>query len=335
VPKRLILFAAAALAVLLFLGWLAPALVAPIGGLALAYIALPLRRLLERGMRRQHAALLAVFITLGALAGIVGVAVPLVVEQFGQILHVVTAWVVSQSGSLPPWLNLDPSSLKDLGSQFASMGPALRNTLGGLSSILQGLGSALLMPVFFYAALARWEGMRQLIGAWFPPATRQVVEGFINEINDVLRGFLVGQLCVAMALGTLYAIGLSVIGVSHAVGIGVLAGLAIFVPFTSPVIGVGLSFLAITSAGFAWPPMIGVLVLFGCGMTLEALVLTPRLVGGAIGLSLPAVLAALMVGGHVAGIGGFILALPGAAIFQVMLRHGLRAWKASDLYREN
>jgi predicted PurR-regulated permease PerM len=335
VTKRAIYLVAAGLAALLVFSWLAPALVAPIGGLALAYIALPLRRLLERGMRRQHAALLAVMITLGILAGIIGVAVPLVVEQFGQILRVTIAWLIEQSHDLPPWLNLDLAAMNDLGAQFASAGPALRNTLGGLSSLLQGLGSALLMPIFFYAALARWESMRDIIGAWFPPRVRQAAEEVIGEINGVLRGFLVGQLCVAMALGVIYGVGLALIGVNHAIGIGVLAGVAIFVPFTSPVIGVGLSFLAITSAGFDWSPMIGVLALFASGMTLEALVLTPRLVGGAIGLSLPAVLAALMVGGQVAGIGGIILALPGAAIFQVMLRHGLTFWKSSELYRES
>ena len=68
------------------------------------------------------------------------------------------------------------------------------------------------------------------------------------------------------------------------------------------------------------------------GQTAESYILTPRLVGGRIGLHPVWIIFALLAGGALLGFTGVLLAVPMAAIIGVLLRFGLKRYRASSLY---
>jgi len=75
-----------------------------------------------------------------------------------------------------------------------------------------------------------------------------------------------------------------------------------------------------------------VLVVFVIGQMLEGYVLTPRIVGDRIGLHPVAVIFAIMAGGQLFGFLGMLLALPVAAVANVMLRFAHERYRQSTLY---
>lgn len=84
--------------------------------------------------------------------------------------------------------------------------------------------------------------------------------------------------------------------------------------------------------GFDLQLLILVGVVFTVGQLLESYVLTPRIVGDKIGLHPVAVIFAVMAGGQLFGFLGMLLALPVAAVANVLLHYLHEQYRQSDLY---
>ena len=74
-------------------------------------------------------------------------------------------------------------------------------------------------------------------------------------------------------------------------------------------------------------------LVFTVGQLLESYVLTPRIVGDKIGLHPVAVIFAVMAGGQLFGFLGMLIALPAAAVINVLLRFAAERYRHSELYR--
>lgn len=196
-------------------------------------------------------------------------------------------------------------------------------TRSGLS-IIGWIATALLIPVVTFYLLLDWDKLPARALTLLPPRRRSQAAALARETDAVLGSFLRGQLLVMMALATVYAVGLTLVGLDLALPIGILAGLVSFVPYLGFIIGL------LTAAIAAWLQfhdinmLLGVAVVFLVGQLLESLWLTPRLVGDRIGLHPVAVIFAVMAGGQLFGFTGILLALPAAAVLKIWLRH-LRA----------
>jgi len=120
------------------------------------------------------------------------------------------------------------------------------------------------------------------------------------------------------------------LGMAGGLAIGLLTGLAIFIPYIG--FGVGLT-LAILSALLQFGPgtgLLGVIAIYGVGQLIESFFLTPKLVGERIGLHPVAVVFALLFFGSLFGFFGVLLALPAAAVTLVALRHARAHFMAAE-----
>jgi predicted PurR-regulated permease PerM len=88
----------------------------------------------------------------------------------------------------------------------------------------------------------------------------------------------------------------------------------------------------VQAQGFDLKLLILVGVVFTVGQLLESYVLTPRIVGDKIGLHPVAVIFAVMAGGQLFGFLGMLLALPVAAVTNVLLRYAHQRYRQSELY---
>jgi predicted PurR-regulated permease PerM len=135
-----------------------------------------------------------------------------------------------------------------------------------------------------------------------------------------------------MILAVYYVTALSLFGLSVAFPIGVMTGIAVFVPYVG--FGVGLM-LAAMSGFLEMTPLHASLMLavvFGLGQLLESFVLTPRLIGERIGLHPLVVIFALLAFGQLLGFVGVLIALPASAVLLVALRRLRQRYFASRLY---
>ena len=111
-----------------------------------------------------------------------------------------------------------------------------------------------------------------------------------------------------------------------------IAGLLTFVPYLGPAAIVVFGGTAALVQFGDWQHLAGVAVVFTIGQIIESYWLTPKLVGDRIGLHPMAVIFAVMAGGSLFGFLGMLLALPVAAVVNVLLRYAQQRYRESRLY---
>jgi predicted PurR-regulated permease PerM len=223
--------------------------------------------------------------------------------------------------------------LKDYWQQAGGIASSV---LGGLSksgmAVLAWVANLVLLPVLIFYLLRDWDVLVARIHELLPRAVEPTVSRLARESDEVLGAFLRGQLSVMLALGTIYSIGLWLVGIEVGLLIGMVAGLVSFIPYLGAIIGVGAGVVAaLVQYGDLWHVAL-VLAVFGFGQTIESFLLTPWLVGDKIGLHPVAVIFAIMAGGQLFGFFGVLLALPVAAVGMVLLRYLHERYTASALY---
>jgi predicted PurR-regulated permease PerM len=133
-------------------------------------------------------------------------------------------------------------------------------------------------------------------------------------------------------MATLYAIGFTVIGVPLAVPIALLAGFLTFIPYVGSGVALffGLLMVILHFTGFA--QVFAVIAMYVVIQILDGFVITPRVVGGKLGLSPVWVLFALMAFGQLFGFVGIMLALPASAVIKVFVMDALTRYRKSALF---
>ena len=165
---------------------------------------------------------------------------------------------------------------------------------------------------------------------WLPK-----VRTIARDIDRVLAEFLRGQMHGDdRAGGVLRDRRSRIARARHALAIGMLTGLLVFIPYVGFGLGFMLGVLAALLQWHGWPGFLAVLAVYGIGQLLESYVLVPFLVGDRIGLHPLAVIFALLAFGELFGFAGVLLALPVSAVLLVGLRHLRKAYVASPVYGE-
>ena len=304
-------------------------------------------RMQARGVPR-NGAVIVVFAAMTAVALLaLLLLLPLLQRQlatlFASLPHY-REWLV---GTALPWLEaktglelvgwLDPSRLFELvRSHWEQAGGAAATLLGYLSrsgfALLGWVANLVLLPVLTFFFLRDWDLFVERAAALVPRDHAVVASRLARESSDVLGGFLRGQLLVMLALGVLYAVGLIAVGLDLGILVGVLAGLLTFVPYLGPTTIVVLGGVAALVQFGDWQHLAGVGAVFAVGQVVESYWLTPKLVGDRIGLHPVAVIFAVLAGGTLFGFLGMLLALPVAAVANVLLRYAHERYLQSRLY---
>jgi predicted PurR-regulated permease PerM len=187
-------------------------------------------------------------------------------------------------------------------------------------------------PVVAFYLLRDWDLMVHKVDGWLPRHHADVVREQVKAVNVTLSGFVRGQATVCLALGALYAAGLTVAGLDFGLVIGLLSGVLSFIPYVGSLFGFVVSVgLALLQFDDLWRVAI-VIGIFLFGQAMEGNVLTPKLVGDKVGLHAVWVMFALLAGGSLFGFLGVLLAVPVAAVIGVLTRFALRQYLNSRYY---
>ena len=343
------LFRSGGVGICLLLYLLGPILTPFLISALLAWLGDPMADRLEAWKFPRSLAVVVVFIgTLLVLALLLLLIVPMAFREFAALstrVPQLAAWFQNVAG---PWLALhmhvDPARLRlenlsgFLTENMQSAGQLATNTLTTVSHsgrlVFVFVLNLLLVPVVTFYWLRDWDIFKAHIAKLLPRAKAAYIEKLVRECESVLAAFFRGQLLVMTFLACFYSVGLSLVGLDNAVAIGVIVGLLGFVPYLGVATGILLALMsAVLQGGDGWLPL-WVLLVFGLGMSLDSFVLTPRLVGGRIGLHPVMVIFAILAGGKLFGFVGVLLALPVAAACMVFARHLRDRYLESDFYRD-
>jgi predicted PurR-regulated permease PerM len=166
-----------------------------------------------------------------------------------------------------------------------------------------------------------------------PLRLRDAVRSFVRDCDTALRRYLRAQIVVMGAMAAFYSAGLLVTGLTLALPIGIFTGLAVFIPYLGYGTGLVLALLTATITFADWHGVAAVAGVYVAGQVLESFILTPRLVGGRIGLSPLGVIVILLLFGEAFGFAGVLLSLPASAVGMVAVHRLLARYRASDFYR--
>lgn len=201
------------------------------------------------------------------------------------------------------------------------------------SAIMTVLSITIFIPLFLFYLLKDWEPILRRVRHLVPHRWRPSVLRIGQEIDHVLSQYLRGQFLVMLILAVYYTLTLWLAGFDAALSIGVLTGLAVFIPYIGYGAGLVLALLSALLQFGDWQSIMWIVAIYGVGQIVESFFLTPVLLGERIGLHPLAVIFALLAFGHFFGFFGILLALPASAIISVLLRHLNNTYRASSFYR--
>lgn len=207
-------------------------------------------------------------------------------------------------------------------SLFETAKEAAGSVLSSSLAVFNILSLLVLSPVVAFYLLRDWDLIVAKVNSWLPPVHAPVIREQMGKIDTVLAGFVRGQMLVSTAMGVLYGVGWALVGLDFAVVLGVLAGVMSIIPFAGAVFAAVVAIaMAIGQYGFDITQIALVGAVFFVVQAIESAVLTPRLLGGRVGLHPVWVLFAVFAGGDVMGFVGVLIAVPAAAAIAVLVRY--------------
>lgn len=227
--------------------------------------------------------------------------------------------LMEKIGNIPPKLLASTSSL-------------LWSGVSGMLNFIITLINLIIIPISCFYLLKDIDPIKEKIKALIPARYEKTVFDLTQETNEVLGGFIRGQLTVAIILAVFYSIGLSIIGTPMSIVIGIIAGLANIVPYLGLLVGLVPAILLTVLQFHDAAHLLGVLLVFGIAQAMEGMVITPRIVGDKIGLHPVVIMLAILAGGQFFGFLGILLAVPVAAVLNVFLKKGIERYKESTLF---
>jgi len=163
------------------------------------------------------------------------------------------------------------------------------------------------------------------------PETRVQIARIWDEVEQKVGDWLRGQLTLCLVIGVTATIGYGLLGISFWPLLGLWAGVTEIIPILGPWLGgVPAVVIALTQSWEKAVLVIGFVILLQMS---ENAVLVPRVMRGAVGLTPLTVFVAILAGTEFAGVAGALLAIPVAAVVQVLISHYTEARREAQLTR--
>jgi predicted PurR-regulated permease PerM len=219
---------------------------------------------------------------------------------------------------------LTPENLKSAATGAAGvLHRALVWLSGGVVSAIGFLAALVLIPVYTFYFLLEKEAISSHWTNYLPVTDSRFKNELVfvlNSINNYLITFFRGQVLVAITDGIMYGTGFLIIGLPYALFIGAAAVFLTIIPFIGAII-ICLTALIIALVQFGdWQHPLLVLVVFGIVQALEGLIISPKIMGGRVGLHPVTIIIAVMFGTTLlGGLLGGILAIPLTAALRVVM----------------
>ena len=206
----------------------------------------------------------------------------------------------------------------------AARGVLVRTAAGVQHTLSFVIGLAIL-PIFLFYLLRDQEELSEGFFSMFHPSLRRHVRNTLAIVDRTVGAYLRGQLILGVFVGVMVFIGLMVMGIPFSVLLGIVSGVTELFPVVGPILGAipGLLVTLSTSPDkFVW-----VLLLYVGVQQVENALLVPRIQGGAVNLHPAVVMVVLIVGSEVSGIWGMIVAVPLAGVAKEVFTYFLNEWR--------
>ena len=287
--------------------------------------------------RRPLAILLSLILVIGIFAGIAILVIPELIGAVSVVISSVTGAMDQMAAlensedfaQLPfasylekvdiDWMTLK-AQLENWMQQLSTT--VLDSTASALGSLATSLLDGVVAFVFCIYVLANKETLARQFGrlarVWLPDRFTDTIAHIFTVCAGVFQQFIVGQTTEAVILGTLCGIGMAILRIPYAPMVGALVGVTALIPYVGAFIATFIgAFMILTVDPFK--ALVFVIYLLAL-QQVEGNLIYPRVVGAKINLPAMWVLAAITVGGNLAGPIGMLLGVPAASAAYALLK---------------
>jgi len=282
----------------------------------------------RRGVSRAAGVIIIYVFMGGLLIGFLGLMFPLIADQTTAISRNLPGYYADLRGSL---INSNSRLLQNIGwrvpselSLFMSRNPETQEVFDQVTQtflytnlVLKGILSTLAIFLLAYYWTQESNFVIRGLLRVFPPQRKKEIREFMQLAETKLGGYIRGQGLLCVVVGFLAFISYLLIGLPYTLVLAIFAGVMEMVPIFGPALGAIPAFLVALSIDPA--KAIWVVVATGLIQLLENAVLVPRIMKNSMGVNPIMVLLSLIAFGSVFGIAGALLALPLAAIIQLLV----------------
>jgi predicted PurR-regulated permease PerM len=305
-------------------------------------IAPSVNRLQRHGLSRSLSVILIYLVLLVLIIGFVVLLVPPIVEQLTAAVPKIESYYQDLQSAL---VNSPLLALRQIASQLpsqlnltpaATAAPSAVGSLDAVGQILYTTGSILsvlftltaILLIGFYWTL-EGEGALRTLFLHLPNDQRESAREMLGEIEIRVGGYVRGQGIMALTICLADFVIFMLIGLPAALAVAVLAGLFEVVPVLGPTLGAIPAVLvafSYDSSKVVWVIVAGIII-----QLLENNVLAPRVMHKTVGINPIVTLLAIVAFGALFGFAGLLLAVPMAAIIQIIVDRSLLRPQPSGL----
>ena len=304
----------------------------------ISLIGRPIVIFLEHRLKFKNtiAVVITIVVLLGLFLGLVGLFIPLVIEQGHNLslldieaLQISIENLYTEITAYFDIYQIDvEQSLKE--SKFLSkldfsiIPDFLNSVISGLGSFSIGLFSILFISFFFLKDSKLFENG---ILTFIPVGKESRWKTSTTQIKDLLSRYFVGLIFQILIIFIIYTIGLLIIGVENAIVIAFLCALLNLVPYLGPLVGAFLMLtLTLTSnldesfSNVILPKTLGVFIVFMIGQLFDNFISQPKIFSTATKAHPLEIFLVILIAGILFGVIGLVVAVPAYTALKVILK---------------
>ena len=294
-----------------------------------AYLMYPMVKFIQYRMRVKVRAL-AIIIAMTVVLGVVGLMIyfiiPPMIEQFQKLYEVLMHWLHQTTHTndlttlVKNWIEENQEQVEkffksnDFKEAIRTSMPKVFAVIGQTANIVLSVVASCITLLYMFFILLDYEFLTSNWIKIFPKKNRPFWRELAGDVERELNNYIRGQCLVALCMGVMFCIGFSIMDFPMAIGLGILIGVMDLVPYLHTFAIIPTAFLAMLKAadtGQNFWVVFGLAVgLFCVVQIITDMVVTPKIMGKAMGLNPAILLLSLSVWGALLGFIGLIIALP-------------------------
>lgn len=294
-----------------------------------AYLLYPVVKFIEKKLHvkvRALSILLAMGAAIAIVGGVIWLIIPPMIDQFDKLGEVLTRWVHQTTHTnnltmlIKEWLQDNQSTIerflksKDFSDALKTTMPKVFSVVSQTATVLMSIVASMITLLYMFFILLDYETLTANWVRIFPKKNRPFWTALMKDVERELNNYIRGQGMVALCMGIMFCIGFTIIGFPMAIGLGILIGIMDLVPYLHTFALIPTAFLAMLKAadtGQNFWVVFGLAVLVFCVVqVITDMVVTPKIMGKAMGLNPAILLLSLSIWGALLGFLGLIVALP-------------------------
>ena len=294
-----------------------------------AYLLYPVVKFIENKLHvkvRAISILLAMGAAITIVGGVIWLIIPPMIDQFDKLGEVLTRWVHQTTHTnnltmlIKEWLQDNQTTIerflksKDFSDALKTTMPKVFSVVSQTATVLMSIVASMITLLYMFFILLDYETLTANWVRIFPKKNRPFWSALMKDVERELNNYIRGQGMVALCMGIMFCIGFTIIGFPMAIGLGILIGIMDLVPYLHTFALIPTAFLAMLKAadtGQNFWVVFGLAVLVFCVVqVITDMVVTPKIMGKAMGLNPAILLLSLSIWGALLGFLGLIVALP-------------------------